>query len=211
MKGTFITLEGIDGCGKTSLLAYLVNHLQEDNLITIREPGGTAVSEKIREILLDTRNQDLTMKTEAFLYAAARSQLVEEIIQPALQTGGTVIADRYMDSTVAYQGYGRGLELNFIQQLNLLCTGGLKPDLTILLDITPELGWRRRRDGHMDRLEQEGLEFQQRVRLGYLQLAAQERERIIIVDASRPFEQVAAEALTVLRSALKGIKGEDRG
>lgn len=208
MRGKFITLEGIDGCGKTSLLTYLVEHLQEDHLITLREPGGTVVSEKIRDILLDRSNQGMTMKTEAFLYAAARSQLVDEIIQPAMEVGHTVIADRYMDSTVAYQGYGRRLEHDFIEQLNRLCTGGLKPDLTILLDVSPELAWKRRQGEEADRLEQEGLEFQQRVRQGYIELAARETERIRTIDASRPFNQVAVEALKEIQKLLNGTEEE---
>ncbi|MCX5780307.1 MAG: dTMP kinase, partial [Firmicutes bacterium] len=130
-RGVFISLEGIDGCGKTTLKEMLLARLGEKYpVIGIREPGGTVISEKIRDMLLDVRNDGIIGKTEALLYAAARSQLVEEVIRPALTQGKIIIADRYLDSTIAYQGYGRGLELAFLEDLNRICTGGLKPDLT---------------------------------------------------------------------------------
>ncbi len=198
MQGLFISLEGVDGSGKTSLRDWLVEKMPEIEVVSVREPGGTAISERIRAMLLDVRNQGMTSSTEAFLYAAARSQLVEEIIKPVLSTGKVVIADRYIDSTVAYQGYGRGLDVDFLNTLNELCTGGLKPDLTLLLDLDPLEGQRRRGAAVPDRLEKEGLEFQDRVRHGYLELARLEPQRIKVIDASKNLNQVGEEALQLI-------------
>lgn len=154
-------------------------------------------------MLLDATNQGITSRTEALLYAAARSQVVEEVISPALLAGRIVLADRYMDSTIAYQGYGRGLELGFLHQLNQLCTGGLKPDLTILLDLSSEEAWQRRKKEIPDRLEKEGLAFQEKVRQGYLLLAQQEQERIKILDAGKEAEKVLQQAIDWLDEILK--------
>lgn len=194
-EGLFISLEGIDGSGKTSLIKYLQERFLSYPLITIREPGGTAVSEKIREILLNVDNDLITARTEAILYAAARSQVVEQLVGPSLQQGKLVVADRYLDSTIAYQGYGRGLDLQFLHTLNQLCTGGLRPHATILLDIEPQLGEKRRKHEKADRLEQEGLEFQARVREGYLQLAQDEPGRFHVVNGGREFVEVAEDVV----------------
>jgi len=202
-RGLFISLEGIDGCGKTTLKENLLVRLGEKYpVIGIREPGGTPVSEKIRDMLLDVRNDGIIGKTEALLYAAARSQLVEEVIRPALTQGKIIIADRYMDSTIAYQGYGRGLELAFLQDLNRICTGGLKPDLTLLLDLDPREGQKRRQKGIPDRLEKEGLEFQTRIREGYLELWSQEPHRIKRLDATHAPLKLAEEALGLIQARL---------
>ncbi len=202
-RGAFISLEGIDGSGKTtlkeSLLALMAKNYQ---VIGIREPGGTVISEKIRDMLLDVRNDGIIGKTEALLYAAARSQLVEEIIRPALIQGQIIIADRYMDSTIAYQGYGRGLDIEFLDELNRLCTAGLKPDLTLLLDIDPEAGQSRRNQDIPDRLEREGLEFQARIRVGYLKLWEKDPQRIKVLDASQTAEQLVREAMSMIEAAL---------
>lgn len=198
-KGFFVSLEGIDGSGKTSLRELLINSLDSDNIISIREPGGTYISEKIRAMLLDTKNMGMVARTEALLYAAARSQLVEEIIRPALAQGKMVLADRYLDSTIAYQGYGRGLDLDFLTELNQLCTGGLKPDLTLLLDLDPAEGLRRRGEEKPDRLEQEGIHFQHKVREGYLEIARREPQRVKILDAAGDRFDVLGQALTYLR------------
>lgn len=204
-RGILISLEGIDGSGKTSLKECLQFYLEKNcglEVLGVREPGGNVISEKIRELLLDASNQGMTSRTEALLYAAARSQVVEEIIRPALVKGKVVLADRYMDSTIAYQGYGRGLELNFLKQLNQLCTGGLKPDLTLLLDLDSKEALQRRKKDIPDRLEKEGLVFQEKVRKGYLHLAREEGERIKILDAGQEPEKVLGEALRYLDELL---------
>ncbi len=204
-RGAFISLEGIDGSGKTTLKENLMALLAENYpVIGIREPGGTVISEKIREMLLDVRNHGIIGKTEALLYAAARSQLVEEKIRPALRQGQIIIADRYMDSTIAYQGYGRGLDIKFLEDLNRLCTGGLKPDLTLLLDIDPEAGQNRRNQDIPDRLEQEGLAFQARIRDGYLKLWAEDASRIKILDASQTPGQLLQDAMKMIATLLAG-------
>ena len=198
----FISLEGIDGCGKSSLIEKLITRLVQHSVLCIREPGGTVISEKIRDMLLDIKNKGIIPRTEALLYMAARSQLVEEIINPGLAAGKIVLADRYIDSTVAYQGYGRGLEINLLKTLNQFCTGGIKPHLTLLLDITPEEGERRRRTDIPDRLEKEGITFQEKVREGYLQLAREEPDRIKIIDAAKEIEAVADEAMHYIQPLL---------
>ncbi|MDD4171587.1 MAG: dTMP kinase [Syntrophomonas sp.] len=198
-RGFFISLEGIDGCGKTTLKENLLAQLgRSHSVIGIREPGGTVISEKIRDMLLDVRNNGIIGRTEALLYAAARSQVVEEIIRPALAQGQIIIADRYMDSTIAYQGYGRGLDLECLADLNRICTGGLKPDLTLLLDIEPREAQKRRKKEIPDRVEQEGLEFQARVQAGYIELWKKEPLRIKRLDASHTPQELAAEALQLI-------------
>ncbi|SHG41662.1 thymidylate kinase [Thermosyntropha lipolytica DSM 11003] len=211
MMGVFISIEGIDGSGKSSIKEGILSFLQDYNPVGVREPGGTFISEKIRELLLDFKNSSITPRTEAFLYASSRSQLVDEVIRPALEAGKIVVADRYIDSTLAYQGYGRGLDLEFLEMLNQLCTGGLKPDLTILLDIDPEIGIKRRRGKKEDRLEGEGLPFQEKVRAGYLELARREPERIKVIDAGRSLEEVLNDALAAVSLFLQGSGlNEDR-
>lgn len=192
-RGLFVSLEGIDGCGKTSVLEILLKKLHDFKPRVIREPGGTVISEKIRDLLLDTQNESMLARTEAFLYAAARAQVVEEVIKPALEAGKMVIADRFMDSTLAYQGYGRGLDLKFLHELNQLCTEGIVPDLTVVLDIDPKIGALRRKQDTPDRLEKEGIEFQSRVRDGYMQLAAMDSQRIKVVNSDQELELVVEE------------------
>ncbi|HBQ86105.1 MAG TPA: dTMP kinase [Syntrophomonas sp.] len=203
-KGRFISLEGIDGSGKTSLLESIREYLQGTGyeVLTIREPGGTLISEKIRIMLLDVKNAGILPGTEALLYAAARSQVVEEVIRPALARGQMVLADRYLDSTIAYQGYGRGLEIEYLNQLNQLCTGGLVPHLTLLLDVDPAEGARRRKKDIPDRLEKEGLEFQDRVRRGYMELSRQQPARIKVIDAGMARTDVMAQAMPYLKAVL---------
>lgn len=202
-KGKFISIEGIDGCGKSTLKERLMSDLADNyTIVGIREPGGTAISEKIRGLLLDVKNSGMSARTEAMLYAAARAQVVEEIIRPAIDEGKVVIADRFMDSTIAYQGYGRGLDIDFLKQLNHLCTGGLKPDLTILLDIDAELGQLRKMQDVPDRLEKEGVQFQILVRQGYLNLANEEDERIKVINASQDIECVRDDVLKYIKQIL---------
>jgi len=203
-KGVFISIEGIDGSGKTTLVNQLIDRLKGKTIpvLSIREPGGTRVSEKIRELLLNRDNFDILPRTEALLYAAARIQLLEEKIKPALAQGYLVIADRYLDSTIAYQGFGRGIDLEFLELLNNLCTGGMVPDLTFLLDIDPLKAAQRRSNINRDRLEMEGDDFLKRVRNGYLQLAAHNR-RIKVIDASKPIEDVLEECWQYIKAAIQ--------
>lgn len=202
-RGKFISLEGIDGCGKTTLREQLYDYLKgKYEILILREPGGTEVSEKIRDMLLDVRNVGIRPRTEAFLYAASRSQLVEEMVLPALREGKMVIADRYMDSSIAYQGYGRGLDIDFLKELNWLCTAGLKPDLTLLLDIDPMEGQRRRKKDIPDRLEKEGLEFQSRIRQGYLDMQRAEPDRIKLLNGDDSIEDLRKQALQHLAMLL---------
>jgi dTMP kinase len=202
-RGKFISLEGIDGCGKTTLREQLHDYFEgKYEILILREPGGNEVSEKIRDMLLDIRNVGIRPRTEAFLYAASRSQLVEEMIRPALLAGKVVIADRYMDSTIAYQGYGRGLDITFLQALNQLCTDGLKPDLTLLLDIDPHEGQRRRNKDIPDRLEKEGLAFQSRIRQGYLAMQQAEPQRIKLLNGADSIAALREQALQYLAGIL---------
>ncbi|MGI5921707.1 MAG: dTMP kinase [Syntrophomonadaceae bacterium] len=205
-RGIFISLEGIDGSGKTTLSLALLNYIKNQGLevVNIREPGGTAISEQIRDLLLDVRNEGILPRTEALLYAAARSQVVEEVIRPALAQGKIVLADRFLDSTVAYQGFGRGLDVEFLTRLNELCTGGLFPDLTLLLDVDPAQGQQRRYKDIPDRLEKEGIEFQRRVREGYLYLARHDPGRIKIINAGLNLAEVVKLASVLVGSALSG-------
>lgn len=198
MNGKFITFEGPDGAGKTTQVRRLAAYLQTlgYRVLTTREPGGTEVAEKIRGILLDPLNHKITHRTEALLYAASRAQHVEELIVPALTGGEIVVCDRYTDSTIAYQGYGRRQDLDFLIRVNEMATQGLSPDLTILLDLPPEIGMDRIRDlrhGAGDRLEQQSLTFHCQVRQGFLTLAEQHPRRIKVVSAEQEADEVFAQ------------------
>ncbi len=186
-KGFFLSLEGPEGAGKTTLAARLAAWFEEKGaeVLQTREPGGTELGGAIRALLL---NQPMGAKAEFLLYLADRAEHVERVIRPALLAGKVVIADRYADSSYAYQGYGRGLPLGWMRAATEGATGGLVPDLTILLDLDPEAGLRR--SGRTDRLEREDLAFHRRVREGYLALAEAEPERFRVIDASRPLERV---------------------
>ncbi len=203
-KGLLISFEGIDGAGKTTQIKTLACALEDQGykVSTLREPGGTDISESIRDLLLDARNQ-INPMAEAMLYAAARAQLVQDVVRPLLAQGTIVLADRFIDSTIAYQGYGRGLSIEGLHQLNHLATGGLQPDLTILLDILPESGSRRRQGSLFDRIEQEGLAFQERVRQGYLEMA-RVMPRIRVIDGSLPVEKISDIIIDVVTRFLKG-------
>ena len=192
MAGLFITFEGGEGSGKTTQLQALLSYLRSRGWdpVDTRDPGGTCIGKQIRSLLLDRGNVGMVPATELLLYEASRAQLVHEIIRPALAAGRTVLCDRFTDSTVAYQGYGRGLDLELIARLSALTTDGLRPDVTFLLDLEPAVGLRRarqrvteRKERH-DRIEEEVLAFHQRVRAGYRAIAAAEPERVIILDAS---------------------------
>ncbi len=196
----FITLEGGEGVGKTTQQALLAERLQREGYacVSTREPGGTALGEALRELLL--HGDPLTPLAELFLYAADRAEHVQKCILPALAAGQVVVCDRFTDSTLAYQGYGRGLDLEQIRQLNHLATGGLQPHLTLWLDLPPEVGLAR--SGLADRLEQERLEFHRRVYHGFQALAAAEPQRIVRIDAGGSPLEVAARIWSVVQPRL---------
>jgi len=189
----FITFEGPEGSGKTLQLARLVDYLEEYNfpVLAPREPGGTTIGEQIREVLHKLENTKMHPRTELLLYQASRAQHVEQVILPNLEQGKIVLCDRYADSTLAYQGYGHQLDLDQLSRLINFATGGLKPDMTLLLDVDAEEGLKRRQQGgEWNRLDAYELEFHQRVRKGYLELAQQEPERWVKIDAGKPPEEV---------------------
>jgi dTMP kinase len=197
-RGIFVTFEGPDGGGKTTQLRRLADRLERaagpgaTEVLVTREPGGTAAGERIRQVLLDPAGGALEPATEALLFCAARAELVAQVIRPALAAGGLVLSDRFADSTLAYQGYGRGLDLGHLAALNALATGGLTPDRTLLLDLPAGLGLsRRRREGGWNRLDDAGTAFHERVRDGFLALAAAEPERWTVVDAAGDADAVA--------------------
>ncbi len=194
MSGLFITFEGVEGSGKSTQIELLRQHLAERALSVLitREPGGTPTAEAIREVLLDPRNKALAPMAELLLYAAARAQHVEERIRPALDAGQMVLCDRFADSTTAYQGIARGLSLELLGEIHRLATSNLRPHLTFLLDMDPELGLQRTRErGRIDRMEQESIAFHRRVREGFLAIADNEPERVVVLDADQELEVIA--------------------
>jgi dTMP kinase len=193
MKGKFISFEGIEGTGKSTQAKLLQQGLLGlgYEVILTEEPGGTLISLRIREILLSVDHTNMKPLTELLLYNAARAQHIEEVILPALNRGAVVITDRFTDSTFAYQGYGRGIDLKLLESIDRIATNGLRPDMTILLDLDVETGlMRNRRINKTDRLELEDVEFHKRVRKGYHELAAKEPERIKVLDASGGIEEL---------------------
>ena len=200
----FITFEGPDGSGKTTQIRLLAEWLREQGheVVLTREPGGTEIGDQIRTVLHDPYNTAMDARAEILLYSASRAQHVAQLIRPSLAAGKVVISDRYADSTLAYQGYGRGLDLEVLRAITSFATGGLAPDLTLYLDVTPEEGLQRRRLGgdEWNRLDAEALEFHQRVRAGYLELVEQETERWAVIDAARSVGEVQAEIRTVVQA-----------
>ena len=188
-----ITFEGIDGCGKSSQAKLLADRLREEGIETIlvREPGGTEVSEQIRSLVLDANHHDnLSHETELLLFAASRAQLVKEVIEPALKREAIVICDRFTDSTIAYQGYGRGLPLAYIRSINDLATGGLVPDMTFLIDVPLDLAIRRRRGMGDDRMEAESRLFFSHVIQGYMAMAQKQPDRVHVIDGTDSMEDI---------------------
>ena len=202
MKGPFITLEGIDGNGKTTQAELLAQHLRSlrYDVLHTREPGGTETARSIAPIILDRAHRALSPIAELFLYMADRAQHVEEVIRPHLTRGGIVLCERFSDSTLAYQGYGRGLDLEIISQLNRIATGGLRPEITILIDLPVEEAIRRkeRAAGMLDRLELEGPEFHAKVRAGYLKLAARYPDRFAVLDGSQDMKTLFQEIVAAI-------------
>jgi dTMP kinase len=196
--GLFITFEGPEGSGKTTQIRLLADWLGERGreVLTTREPGGTRIGEAIRDVLLSPAHTEMCAEAEILLFSAARAQIVRETLQPHLVRGGVVLCDRFADSTLAYQGYGRLLDLDTLRQITLFATGGLIPALTICLDLPVVEGLRRKQGGDQaewNRMERERLDFQERVRLGYLALAAAEPQRWFVLDALREIEVIQAE------------------
>lgn len=216
-RGLFITFEGPEGSGKTTQSKLLAEFLAARGIgsILTREPGGTEISRKIRQILLDPENQAMVHTTELLLYAADRAQHVAEKIVPALESGRCVICDRFVDSTVAYQGHGRGLDLALITQLNRIVTAGLAPDLTLLVDLPPEVGMTRvvkrasaeATAGGKDRMEGEAIDFHRRLREGFLSIARAEPNRVKVIDGARGVEAIQAEIRAILAAILDGEAG----
>lgn len=201
----FITLEGPEGSGKTSHIPHLVEYLREKGYIVFptREPGGTSIGEQIREVIHDLKNVEMHPRTETLLYQAARAQIVEQVIRPRLAAGEIVLSDRYADSTIAYQGYGHQQDLEQVRALIRYATGGLVPDLTILLDLDVEVGLKRKtRQDEWNRLDAYTVDFHRRVRAGYLEMLKLDPARWSVVDAGQPWEQVQADLRTVLASVL---------
>lgn len=200
-QGRFITFEGPDGSGKTAQLDILADEFIQAGypILRTREPGGTPISDQIRATLLDLKNTAMIDRTEALLYQAARAQLVEEVIKPQLASGGIVLSDRYADSTLAYQGFGHQNTVASLEGIIHYATGGLVPDLTILLDLAPEVGLQRRLDaGGLNRLDAYDINFHHRVRNGYLSLAKGDPGRWIVVDADRAFDEVQKDLRAIL-------------
>ena len=199
-KGSFITFEGIDGCGKSTQVKMLVDVMNsvEKNTILVREPGGTTISEEIREILLHRHLSDISDRTEALLMTGSRAQLTYEIVMPNLINGKNVVADRFYDSTLAYQGGGRNLDLDWLIKLNHFATYELEPDVTFLVDILPEEA-SKRKSKEEDRIERAGIELQALVRNTYLELSIKFKERFVVIDGHGTIESIHASILDELR------------
>jgi dTMP kinase len=202
----FITLEGPEGSGKTSHIPHLVEFLREKGHIVFptREPGGTSISEQIRDVLHDMKNAEMHPRTETLLYQAARAQIVEQVIKPRLADGEIVISDRYYDSTIAYQGYGHQQNLDEVRALVKYATGGLTPDLTILLDLDVEVGLKRKTQNEVEwnRMDAYTVEFHRRVRAGYLEMVKAEPQRWVVVNSEQAWESVQAELRKVILEKL---------
>lgn len=203
MTGVFITFEGGDGSGKSTQVALLADELRSQGytVVATREPGGTVIAEKIREVLLDPANHEMGDRTEALLFAAGRAEHVHHLIRPAIARGDVVISDRFMDSSVVYQGMGRGLGPTDVLGLNMWATGNLRPDLTIVLDVESSSGLDR--IGDKDRIEQASAEMHSKVRQGFLQLAMSDPDRYLVVDGSQSVETIAAEVLERVEELLR--------
>lgn len=210
--GFFITIEGPEGSGKSTLTKGIIEFLKSKGyeVVYSREPGGTALGEKIRDILLISSNE-MDPMTEVFLFLAARRENVSKNILPALRNGKVVICDRYTDSTLAYQGYGRGLKIKLLRRLNKMATSGIKPDITLIVDIDPETGFQRISGKSFDRIEKETLDFHKRVREGYLKIAKIASKRVKVLDGTKDPKELLRDALShvLKRMDEKGkIKGE---
>lgn len=192
-KSYFISFEGIDGSGKSTQAKLLIERLNSNSIETcfVREPGGTRISEEIRNILLDDRAEEMSSRTEALLMCASRAQLTKNIITPELKAGKWVIADRYSDSTLAYQGGGRGIDLDWLVRLNNFATFGIEPDVTFYIDVDPNIGLQRRKNISADRIESAGLEFQNEIRNKYLEIIDNFSNRCVLVDGKLSIKEIS--------------------
>lgn len=215
-NGYFITVEGGEGAGKTSAIDVIVQHLQQMgyNVVSTREPGGIPIAEQIRQVVLDRANTAMDARTEALLYAAARRQHLAEKVIPALQAGAVVLCDRFVDSSLAYQGYARGLGIEEVWRINEFAVNGTMPDLTLWLDVSPEVGLSRiyaNTDREVNRLDLERQDFHQRVREGYRLVRERFPQRIVAVDADRDQATIHEELRKVLDSRLSGLSDTPSG
>lgn len=211
-RGLFITVEGIDGCGKSTQARLIAAALEAagHDVLRLREPGGVKISEQIRAILLDPANGEMGDVCELLLYEAARAQLVHQVIRPALAAGKTVVCDRFYDSTTAYQAFADGLDRNMVSQANELAVDGCRPDLTLVFDLPVEDALRRRSGrGAEDRLELKGMEFQERVAAGFRAVAADEPDRVKLIDAGGSIAEVFSSVVAELRSAGLSVSEDD--
>lgn len=211
-RGLFITVEGIDGCGKSTQARLIAAALEAagHDVLRLREPGGVKISEQIRAILLDPANAEMGDVCELLLYEAARAQLVHQVIRPALAAGKTVVCDRFCDSTTAYQAFADGLDRNMVSQANELAVDGCRPDLTLVFDLPVEDALRRRSGREAeDRLELKGLEFQERVAAGFRAVAADEPDRVKLIDAGESIAEVFSSVVAELRSAGLSVSEDD--
>lgn len=204
-KGLFISVEGTDGCGKSTQIPMISKYLENKGYVVnvLREPGGTITGEKIREILLDPLNTDISDMTEILLYAAARAQIMQEKIKPYLLAGEIVICDRFVDSSLAYQGYGRKVDINVIIDINKIALDGIMPDITLFFDIPPDIAMKRRLStGYTDRIENESIEFHRRVYEGYKALAYRFKDRIKTINAQKTVDEVFNEIIIYLEEVI---------
>ena len=207
-RGFFLTLEGAEGVGKSTNIEFITQYLEQRGIdyVLTREPGGTQLGEKIRELLLAVHEESMSELTELLLVFAARAQHLDKIIEPALAAGKWVVCDRFTDATFAYQGAGRGLSMETIGELESMVQGELRPDLTLILDLDPEIGMQRASNrGELDRFEREQMSFFRHVRQGYLDIAQAEPERCKVIDAAKALEDVKLDLLAALEQGLSKI------
>ncbi|GJM12361.1 MAG: thymidylate kinase [Pseudohongiella sp.] len=207
-RGLFLTLEGTEGVGKSTNIEFITEYLRQHGIdyVLTREPGGTELAEKIRDMLLAVHDEPMSEHTELLLVFAARAQHLNRVIEPALAAGRWVVCDRFTDATFAYQGAGRGLNTDLIDQLQSMVQGELRPDMTIILDLDPEIGMQRASErGELDRFELEQQDFFRKVRQAYLEIAESEPDRCAVIDASKPLEEVKAKLLATLEQGLARI------
>ena len=207
MRGIFITIEGPDGSGKTTALQQVVPRLQQEmnrKVVATREPGGSPIAEKIRSLILDPSHTDMDSRTEALLYAASRRQHLIEKVLPVLESGDVIFCDRFVDSSIAYQGYARGIGEEGIREINQFATEGIEPDVTLYIDVLAEVGIQRIHanldEREYNRLDQEKLDFHEKVRAGYQQLAKANPERIVVVDGTMSREEVAESCYQIIKN-----------